>query len=246
MKRQSGSLTKTKDLLSFFSPCTVFLLVIGMTACSTFQSSQKEEGELVMVKKELQEIQKSISDINLQIANSENNIEFLEARLDELIRREGTPSGPSKVVPEESTKLEKPETVDRLDPELASLEPEEFYQRSIFFFNQTNYPLAIRLLRRFIVENPSSEFADKAQYWIGEAFFVQGNFERALREYSLTIEHYPDGNKPPDALLKRTTAYDELQQPGKAAKTLEELVERFPASSAATVANMKLTKRNKE
>jgi tol-pal system protein YbgF len=225
---------------------TLALFLLGTTACSTFQSGQKKEDELAQIRKELQEIQRSLSDVNLKLANSENKIQFLEARLNELGRREGTPPEPAKPAPEESKKPDPPETAVRLDPELESLPPDELYQRAIFFFNQKNYPLSIQLLRRFVGKNPSSEFADKAQYWIGEAYFVQGDFERALKEYSRTIEQYPNGNKTPDAFLKSAMAYDELKEPGKATEILMELVERYPASSAATVANMKLTKRQRE
>lgn len=230
----------------------VFLLLsltavlIVSSACGTFRSKDRDTDQDGM-KKEMEDLQKSVTQINLKMANLENQVEFLEARLNEMGQRENMPAKPGEQAPQKPEM--RPETESPKNEDVAgyaSLSPEELYQQAIILINQKNYPLGVRLLRKFVAENPSSDQADKAQFWIGEAFFLQKDFNKAIQEYSLVIKNYPNGNNAPDAYLKSAMAYEELKQPKEAENTLRELLERFPDSSAATVAKMKLTKKEKE
>lgn len=217
------------------------------TACGTFRSKDKDT-DLETMKKEMEDMQKSMAQINLKMANLENQVEFLEARLNEMGQRESIPSQPGDQAtqkPETRPETESPQKSGE-GPDYASLSPEELYQQAIISINQKNYPLGVRLLRKFVAENPASDLADKAQFWVGEAFFLQKEFTQAIHEYSLVIENYPDGNYAPDAYLKTAMAFEEMKRPEQAKNTLRELLERFPDSSAAKVAKMKLTKKEKE
>jgi tetratricopeptide (TPR) repeat protein len=52
------------------------------------------------------------------------------------------------------------------------------------------------------IRHPDSEYAGNAQYWIGECYYTQRDYARALEAFNKVIERYPKGQKVPDALLK--------------------------------------------
>jgi tol-pal system protein YbgF len=83
---------------------------------------------------------------------------------------------------------------------------------------------AVAALRGFLRTYPRHEYADNAQYWLGEAFYAHKDFQAALAEFRATIETYPRGNKVPDALLKVGYCYQALGQPDKARAVLEQVV----------------------
>ena len=57
------------------------------------------------------------------------------------------------------------------------------------------YEESIAALRAFLEHFPRHDYADNAQYWLGEAFYAQKDYAHALIEFRATIETYPRGNE---------------------------------------------------
>lgn len=99
---------------------------------------------------------------------------------------------------------------------------------------------AVTALRAFLRSYPRHEYADNAQYWLGEAFYATKDYQHALVEFRATIETYPRGNKVPDALLKVGYCYTALGQTDKARAVLEQVVNLYPKSEPAALAAKRL------
>lgn len=99
---------------------------------------------------------------------------------------------------------------------------------------------AVAALRAFLTSYPRHEYADNAQYWLGEAFYAARDYQHALVEFRATIETYPRGNKVPDALLKVGYCYSALGQGDKARAVLEQVVNLYPKSEPAALAAKRL------
>jgi tol-pal system protein YbgF len=95
-------------------------------------------------------------------------------------------------------------------------------------------------LRAFIAKHPRHDFADNAQYWIGEAFYAEKDYPNALAEFRAVIEKYPRGNKVPDALLKVGYCYLALGQTDKSRAVLEQVVNLYPKTEPAATAAKRL------
>ncbi|HEY5952396.1 MAG TPA: tol-pal system protein YbgF, partial [Kofleriaceae bacterium] len=95
---------------------------------------------------------------------------------------------------------------------------------------------AVGALRAFLKNYPRNEYADNAQYWLGEAFYASKDYQHALVEFRATIETYPRGNKVPDALLKVGYCYSALGQADKARAVLEQVVNLYPKTEPAALA----------
>lgn len=99
---------------------------------------------------------------------------------------------------------------------------------------------ATTALRAFLKNYPRHEYADNAQYWLGEAYYAHKDYQHALVEFRATIETYPRGNKVPDALLKVGYCYQALGQSDKARAVLEQVVNLYPKTEPATLAAKRL------
>jgi tol-pal system protein YbgF len=90
--------------------------------------------------------------------------------------------------------------------------------------------------QKFISLFPQSENADNAQFWIGETYYREAWYEKAILEFEAVKKKYPKGNKIPSALLKQGMSFQQLKEDANARLILEELINRFPKSSEADIA----------
>ena len=114
------------------------------------------------------------------------------------------------------------------------------YQRALDLLKQSQYDQSIEALRKFLLAHPRTEYADNAQYWLGEAYYANRQFGQALIEYNALLQRYPDSQKFSHAKLKLAYCYHELGQPGQAKQQLEELIQAYPGTTVAHLARDRL------
>ena len=115
------------------------------------------------------------------------------------------------------------------------------YMQAFGLFSSNNYQAAAAAFELFIETYPESEYAANARYWLGECYFAEGLFKKAIAAFAkITDAKYP-GNKAPDAFLKTGLAWYGLNEPVTGAATLRELIKKYPASEAAGKAREKLS-----
>ena len=118
--------------------------------------------------------------------------------------------------------------------------PEGHYARAKKLFDNGEYEDARELFRSFLKKYPKSKNADNAQFWLGEIYYREKWYEKAILEYQKVIENYPKGNKTPSALLKQGLAFLNLDDKANARLILKELIRKFPDSNETNVAKNKL------
>jgi tol-pal system protein YbgF len=114
------------------------------------------------------------------------------------------------------------------------------YRAAVELVKAGNYADALAALRAFVQRYPRHDYADNAQYWIGEVFYAQKDYVRALAEFRRVVEVYPRGNKVPDALLKVGYCHQAIGQGEKARAVLEQVVNLYPRSEPAALAAKRL------
>jgi len=114
------------------------------------------------------------------------------------------------------------------------------YDEAWKLLERKDYRAAISRFKEFIKKNPQSEYADNAQYWIGESHYALREFDQAILEFDVVRRKYPKGDKVPAALLKQGFAFAELGDKVDARLILQELMDRFPQSQEAVKAKQKL------
>jgi tol-pal system protein YbgF len=121
-----------------------------------------------------------------------------------------------------------------------AVDPGELYHRALEALRAGKHAEAVTGFREFLKLHANHDFADNAQYWLGECFYDQKDYPTAVREFRRVLEKYPQGNKVPDALLKVGFCHLALGSTDVARQTLARLVREFPRHGAATLASAKL------
>lgn len=114
------------------------------------------------------------------------------------------------------------------------------YERAFNLLKEGRYDLAVAAFKTFVQSYPQGNFTDNAQYWLGEANYVQRNFKVALSEFEKVVKNHPASPKRADALLKMGYTYQELGQDDKARISLNDVVMNYPNSTAASLAKKRL------
>ena len=81
--------------------------------------------------------------------------------------------------------------------------------------------------------------ADDAQYWIGESYFSQKDYNRAILEFNDVLK-YRKGDKVPAALLRQAQAFIEIGDKTDARLILQKLLNDHPNSEQARDAKERL------
>jgi tol-pal system protein YbgF len=120
------------------------------------------------------------------------------------------------------------------------VEEQRAYQSAFNLLKAGRYDQAAKSFRDFLAEYPTGKFADNAQYWLGESYYVTRNFDNALREFNALVNGHPDSQKVTHALLKIGYIHDELGQKEEAREILTDLTKNYPQSTAAGLAAKRL------
>ena len=116
----------------------------------------------------------------------------------------------------------------------------DLYKSAKTDFDNGEYDVAKQKFLELIQNFPKSENADNAHFWIGEMYFNQELYEKAILEYEKVIKNYPDGNKVPAAYLKQGIAFYTINNKNTAKILLEEVISKYPDSDEAELAREKL------
>jgi tol-pal system protein YbgF len=120
-------------------------------------------------------------------------------------------------------------------------EPLRLYRDALEALRAGHHAAALAGFRRFIDRNPVHDYADNAQYWIGECYYDLHQYQAATREFRAVIERYPHGNKVPDAMLKLAFSHLAMGQSGDGQQVLEALVRAYPKHTSAGLATARLS-----
>lgn len=120
------------------------------------------------------------------------------------------------------------------------LSANDLYQIAKQAFDKAEYGTARDGFEELIKRYPKSKNADNAQFWIGEIYYREKWYKKAIVEYQKVIENYPKGNKIKSALLKQGYAFTNIGDKSNARHILSELIRKYPKSNEAAIARQKL------
>ena len=115
------------------------------------------------------------------------------------------------------------------------------YAAALATFRAREHGQAVLDFLDFIAKYRKHALAGNAQYWIGEAYYVQRDYRQALLEFQKVFEL--GAAKIPDALVKVGLCYWSLRDPTRARQTWQRVVREYPGTEAARVARTQLRTR---
>lgn len=193
-----------------------------------------------------------VSEIDDKIQNAQGSVEQTNYRIDRLVQQltqnerditelrnamraaspgpiGGDPGG--TVIQDEVNVAAPTETSD---------DPLEVYQSAYRDYQKGNFDLAIQGFGDYLRNNPNSDLADNAAYWIGESLFSQRKYPEAIQQFDTVIKNYSESDKVPAALLKKGYAYMELGEKAQGIVQLQYVVHEHPRSNEASLARQRL------
>lgn len=218
---------------------------------------QKVRGEVEEVRYRLDRASKERVGTGPQLKLLEDRIAVLEkqfkTRLEEppLTRPSETPAGLTPTEPTVGGASSPPPAVGMIPPSSStgssgegalsreSQEVQDEYKIGLRAFQEQQFDKAIPQFRSFQRKYPNSEMADDAQYWIGESYFNQKDYNRAILEFNDVLK-YRKGDKLPAALLRQAQAFIEIGDKTDARLILQKLLNDHPGSEQAREAKDRL------
>jgi tol-pal system protein YbgF len=114
------------------------------------------------------------------------------------------------------------------------------YREALGLIRQGTCSQAVPKLRDFIRKNPKSDLADNAQYWIGNCYYAQRDYNRAILELNEVLLKYPKGDKVPAALVMLADAFADSGDKIDARLILQKLISDHPKTEEAEHGRQKL------
>lgn len=119
------------------------------------------------------------------------------------------------------------------------LTPTELYKTAYNDYTKGNYNLAINGFKKYLNQHSKTELSSSAQYWLGECYYSKTEYETAIKEFEKVETEYTKSEKVPTAKLKMAYSLSELNREKEAIKVLNDIIELFPLSDEAELAQGK-------
>lgn len=168
---------------------------------------------------------KLVGDIDFRLSRIEQSLAGLGAGTG------GAPAASTNVTPAPvgSTQAAVPSAIETEDTGgvLPDGTTEERYAFARDLLTRLNFEAAQLAFAEFLLEHGDHVLAGNAQYWLGETYYVRGNYSDAASAFIEGYQKFPEGSKAPDNLLKLGMSLAALDQKSDACATFAELLSRF-------------------
>ena len=154
-----------------------------------------------------------------------------------------TPSAPTRITRQavdDDAMLAPPAAAIAAGARSETPESEAAYREAFGLLKAGQYEQSIKGFSAYLQQYPNGQYADNAQFWVGEAYYVLHKYEPAIAQYQKLISNYPDSQKQAHARLKIAYSFDELGRSDQAVQMLVQLKQNYPDSSAARLADERL------
>jgi tol-pal system protein YbgF len=211
------------------------------------QSKPREfiEGErrnIADMKAGLDEVKQQLSILTERMEASDmqmsRRIGTLEGRLPA-----GSSTAPSANRPSPTTPGQSPgelPTASQSTEPSTSAEAKRLYQAALGDYQRGKFDLAVQGFRTYIEQAPRGDVADTAQYYLGESLYSVKDYRGAITEFERLVRDFPQSPQVPSALLKTGYAYYEVKDGVQGRRVLRTLVEKYPTSREAKLAEERL------
>jgi tol-pal system protein YbgF len=205
---------------------------------SILRSNAEMTARVGQIDERMQNTQGNIEQTNYRIDRLAQQVNALQREVETLRRALGA-SLPPGTGPGGSASLPG-EEINVQPPIGAPADPLETYAAAYRDYQRGTWDLAIEGFAEFVQQNPDSDLADNAAYWIGESYFSQQKYREAIQQFDEVITRYPRSDKVPAALLKKGYSYLEIGERAQGIVQLQYVIHEHPGSQEANLARQRL------
>ncbi|HEX5959561.1 MAG TPA: tol-pal system protein YbgF [Hyphomicrobiaceae bacterium] len=110
--------------------------------------------------------------------------------------------------------------------------PQQLYERAYGYLLQKDYSTAETTFEDFLKRHPDHQLAGNAQYWLGETFYVRGQYRPAAAAFLKGYQDYAKSLKAPESLLKLAMSLQRLGRKDAACSSFTEFATKYPTPPA--------------
>lgn len=104
----------------------------------------------------------------------------------------------------------------------------QMYETAYGYMLQQDYGAAEIAFRDFLERYPQDPLAGNAQYWLGETYYLRGEYKTAASAFLEGYEKHRRNAKAPNSLLKLAMSLDRMGQRDAACSSYSELSAQYP------------------
>ncbi len=209
-------------------------------------SSKSEIADLeVSIDEQFQALLRAEADVRTDVKALAGQIEQLEAKLEDTNFRLAQLSQQIAATNQELQAVrnatEKARTrTPAPSAEINPTDPQALYDTAYNDYLQGNFDLAILAFRQYAETYRTTEQADNAIYWIGECYYRQSKFAKAIEQFDEVLNRFERSDRIPSALLKKGYAYLELGQRAQGIVHLQNVIREYAGTDEAHLASQRL------
>ena len=222
---------------------------------STEQARKSLLQELEGVRGDFTQLRKTAADLQANIDASKGDMQTLAGKVDDMMLAAKKPVDELNLLKDDLERrysslderigiieknIREQQTKGAAAAKEAALTPEALYQKALDAHRGSDQVKSRELLTRFLQQHPKHDLAANAQFWLGETYYSEKNYEQAILAYQDVIKNYPGKEKIPAAMLKQGIAFADLGDSKSARFVLSKLKEDFPKTEEAKQASEKL------
>ena len=186
---------------------------------------------------DLRIVRERIDENTVRITGLSQEIEALRLAIPQFPTSPAVPVDPNAPPPEPGTTPATPAPPVTLAP---GMSPQRLYDTAMADYSVGQWALCIEGFETYLRGFGRTDYADDAQFYIGECRQRENKLAEAIDAYNRVISNYPKGDRVPDAYYKRGIVLGELGQVDRARESLETVMKQFPDTDMARLAKQQL------
>src|SRR5438105_357785 len=184
----------------------------------------------------LEEIKSRLGKLNQQLVDLQNAVQGLDSK----ISSGGAPATGAGTPPPTAGNVPPSGSSGSAAPSGPAPSADTPYSNGLKDIQSGKYDLARSEFQDYLKYYGSTDLASNAQFYIGEIYYRQKNYQQAISEYDKVINNYPKSFKLAPARFQRATAMIALGQKSSGIRELREITKLFPGSEEDRYARAQL------
>lgn len=190
----------------------------------------------------LQEVQARVGKLSQQMTDMQNLLQSIDAKISGNAPAgsvsPGAPMAPGATPP--AAGAAGPGPAASMPSGTPGISADTLYQNALRDFTGGKYDLSRQEFSDYMKNFPANDLASNAQFYLGEIYYAQNDFNNAIGSYDTVLTNYPRSFKLAASLYKKGMAELELGLKASAVRDLREVERRFAGSDEARRAQAKL------
>jgi len=108
---------------------------------------------------------------------------------------------------------------------------ETLYEAAFASVRDTKYDDAESKFKQFLSQYPSHPLAANAEYWLGETYYVRGDFKQAAKSFAQGYQDFPKSAKAADSLFKLSLSLAKLDKKDDACLSLRQFQKEYQSAA---------------